>query len=123
MNPTLLKIGRFLLAIILGYAAMILGLVLVQDLTLGRPVLGETPLWNIGLVGVGSFLAAGLGGFMAAKISKAFLPAIFMCVATVLETINLTLSGKFDNPMWFEIVAELTLILGIIWGARLVLKK
>ena len=123
MNPTLKKIGLYIAAPILGYAAMILGLILVQDVCFGRIVLGETPLWKLVPVAIGSFLAAGLGGFLAAKIAKAYFPALLMIGGTIFETINLMRSGEFVNPMWFETLAELTLIFGILWGANYVLKK
>lgn len=114
------KLAAFFLglaAVVGGYATMILGLVLVQDIWFGRIVLSESPpASQLVSVGVGSFLAAALGGAVASLLwrKKSLIPHYVMSAMTVLEVIGLYASGKAVNPVWFEVIADSILVAGII---------
>ena len=124
MNETIRKIALIALAVVAGYAVMILGLLLTQDLSLGRVEFGITPMWKIPLVGIGALASAALGGWVAFLISKSkkLIPQIIMAGLTVVETTALLMEGALTNPLWFELLAELTLIVGIIGAGYLASK-
>jgi len=114
----LTNVLRYVLAIVLGYAAMALLLFVVQDYTLGRPELGVTPFYLLLLVGVGSTLAAVAGGWLAGVIkkSKKLWPQVLMCLLIITESTYLMAEGITDNPIWFEMIASASLLLGILVG-------
>jgi hypothetical protein len=66
-----------------------------------------------------TFLAAVSGGFVAGWIARGF-P---MVVATILaaeipvETTYLILSGQTIDPVWFDVVAASSLVIGLLLGA------
>lgn len=124
MNETIRKIALIALAVVAGYAVMILGLLLTQDLSLGRVEFGITPFWKIPLVGIGALASAALGGWVAFLISKSkkLIPQIIMAGFTIFETTALLMEGVLTNPLWFELLSELTLIVGIIGAGYLASK-
>ena len=115
---TIKNILGTLLAFILGYAVMVVGLYLSQDLFFGGIHIGETKLWQVAIAGFGAVVSAFAGGFVAGKIApvKTFLPQIILAGETVIESIYLYLTGVFTNPLWFDILSELTLMVGIVAG-------
>ncbi|MDW3652161.1 MAG: hypothetical protein R8P61_34115 [Bacteroidia bacterium] len=121
MNEKIRKIALIALAVVAGYAVMILGLLLTQDLSLGRVEFGITPLWKIPLVGIGALASAALGGWVAFLISKSkkLIPQIIMAGFTIFETTALLMEGALTNPLWFELLSELTLIVGILGAGYL----
>lgn len=116
----LLHLLMILVAAVVGYAVMVLFLILVQDLTLGRPELGKTSFLIILLVGIGSTLAAGIGGWVAGKIKKSrqLHPQILMCCLLIVESTYLITNQITINPVWFEIMASMSLLFGVLIGGR-----
>ena len=114
-----------LIAVIAGYFVMVIGLYISQDAFFGGIVIGETPLWQVAIAGIGAFVSAFAGGWVAARLSPFtnWAPQIIMGLETIVESIYLFQSGKFPNPLWFDIGAEITLLVGIFAGGYYYLNK
>lgn len=109
---------RYAFSVILGYLVMVLLLVVAQDLTFGRPELGTTPFLNIFFAGIGSVLAAVGGGWVAGQIKrhKQLWPQQIMCLLLIVESTYLMTNGILTNPIWFELLASMSLIFGVLIG-------
>ena len=119
------KVAFLILAVIAGYAIMVIGLFISQDAFFGGIVIGETKIWELAIAGVGAFLSAFAGGYTAQKFSpfRNWIAPFIIGAETIVESIYLFRSGKFPNPLWFDIGAEFTLLFGIFCGAYFYMKK
>ena len=109
---------RYALSVIVGYIVMVLLLVVAQDLTFGRPELGTTPFYSIVFAGIGSVLAAVIGGWAAGQIKrhKQLWPQQIMCLILIVESTYLMTNDILLNPLWFELLASMSLIFGVLIG-------
>lgn len=121
MHLTLKDTARTLLAFVGGYAVMIVGITLVQDVLFERAIVGTTPWSSMILIGGGTVGAAIIGGYVAHMIrpSVNYTPQFAMVALTIVETIALITTDISTNPLWFEVAAELSLIAGILGGGFL----
>lgn len=112
---------RTALAIVAGYAVMVILLTLVQEAWLGGVGYHESPRGELALAGFFSFLSAAAGGFVAAWIGGRQYLAHGLAVAAgvVVETTVLLITGGLSGPLWFDLLASLSLIVGILLGAAL----
>lgn len=113
------RIGMFLLAVVAGYAMMILLIVLVQEGIFGGVTYQETPLPQLLVAGVLTTASAVAGGAVAARVfgKPFFPPALAMCGLVVLESTYMIGSGRMPGPLWFDIMAASGLLVGILLGA------
>lgn len=118
MKTLLLQSLKLLVSVVVGYAVMVLAITLVQEVFFNGVQIGKTPIWQIGVIGIGTVLSAFLGGYVSQLINRkhALTPQIIMSAMTVVETIYLISNNITGNPIWFEIPAELSLIFGIMSG-------
>lgn len=118
MMKNLTTFLRYALSVIVGYVVMVLLLVVAQDLTFGRPELGTTPFYNIFFAGIGSVLAAVGGGWAAGQIKrhKQLWPQQIMCLLLIVESTYLITNGILTNPIWFELLASMSLLFGVLIG-------
>ena len=119
------KVAFTILAFIAGYAAMVIGLYISQDAFFGGIVIGETKLWQLAIAGIGALGSAFIGGLVAARLApiKNMTAPIILALETVVESIYLYLGGAFPNPLWFDIMSELTLLIGILAGGYYYLSR
>lgn len=117
MNFRLL--ARVIVATIVGYLVMVLFIALVQDLTFGGIDYYDSSLFELFFAGLGTFLAAVIGGFVAFKIGGNPYPNYTMCILAIVETIYLISAGILTGPLWFEIMASGSLIVGILLASKL----
>jgi hypothetical protein len=119
----MLKVIRGILAVVAGYAAMVVLITLVQESWLGGVVFGESSLRVLILGGAGTFLAAMIGGVIASAISgwRRIAPLV-MCAVVVVETTTLVVTGRVGGPLWFDLSAAASLLVGIMFGAELLLR-
>ena len=119
------KISLIILAFILGYTVMVIGLYLSQDAFFGGIVIGRTKLWQLAIAGVGALLSAFVGGYVTGLIApvKNYIPQFILAGETVIESIYLYVEGAFPNPLWFDIMSEMTLLVGIFGGGYFYLKR
>lgn len=114
----LTNVLRYTFSIIMGYLVMVLLLVVAQDLTFGRPELGITPMYNIVFAGIGSVMAAVGGGWVAGQLKrhKQLWPQQIMCLLLIVESTYLMTNGILTNPIWFEMLASMSLLFGVLIG-------
>ena len=112
---------RTILAIVVGYAVMVILITLVQETWLGGVSYRESPRSVLAMAGFFTFLSAGIGGLVAAWIGGRQYLAHGLAVAAgvVVETTVLLSTGGLSGPLWFDLLAALSLIIGILLGAAL----
>ena len=115
------RVLRTILAIVVGYAVMVILITLVQETWLGGVSYRESPRSVLALAGFFTFLSAGIGGLVAAWIGGRQYLAHGLAVAAgvVVETTVLLSTGGLSGPLWFDLLAALSLIIGILLGAAL----
>jgi hypothetical protein len=76
----------------------------------------------LAIAGLGTFLSAIAGGWVAFRINsgKTILSNVFMSVMVVIETTWILKTFKAESPLWFDVLAALSLIIGILLGCHLV---
>ncbi len=109
----------FLLALLAGYAAMVVLITVVQEAMFGGISYHTTPLPQLLVAGALTTASAVAGGAVAARIfgKPWFPPALVMCGLVVLETSYMTLSNRLEGPLWFDLMAAGSLLFGICVGA------
>ena len=115
------RVLRTILAIVVGYAVMVILITLVQETWLGGVSYRESPRSVLALAGFFTFLSAGIGGLVAAWIGGRQYLAHGLAVAAgvVVETTVLLSTGGLSGPLWFDLLAALSLVIGILLGAAL----
>lgn len=115
---TLVKIGRSLLAMVLGYALFVFGTIVGR---LPFPDLGYHTSSTTTLIAAALVVpwAGVTGGLVTAAIApgRPFLHVVPACVLIVLESTWLYVNGISDGPLWFEAGAASSLIVGYVAGA------
>ena len=116
------RLAIFLLATVAGYAAMFLLITVVQELMFGGVSYQKTPLPQLLVAGVLTALSAVAGGAVAASVfgKPWYPPALAVCGLVVLETTYMILANRLDGPLWFDVMASGSLVIGILAGAWVV---
>ena len=117
-----MKALRSVLAIVLGYAAMVAGAWVGQESVFPGTEYGS-PVFELGVVGVLTAALAGTGGAVTALLapSRPYLHLLPMAALICVETTLLYSTGRVTGPLWFELLAGASLIAGTIVGAWLAL--
>ncbi len=115
----MLRVLRTVIAVVVGYAVMVILITLVQETWLGGVSYRESPRSVLAMAGFFTFLSAAIGGAVGTWLSgSAKLVAGFvMAGLVVVETTVLLSTGGLDGPLWFDLLAALSLIIGILLGA------
>lgn len=115
------RTGTFLLALLAGYAAMVVLITVVQEWMFGGVSYHTTALPQLLIAGGLTALSAMAGGAVAAWIfgQPWFPPPLAMCGLVVLETTYMISANKLEGPTWFDVMAASSLIVGILLGAYL----
>ncbi|HEX5708147.1 MAG TPA: hypothetical protein VFX96_12670 [Pyrinomonadaceae bacterium] len=118
----ILRALRSVAAVMVGYVTMVVLITLVQETLFGGVSLQKSSPGVLVAAGAGTFLAAVVGGAVAGLIAPARpqLHALAMCVMVVIETSYLVATGRVGGPLWFDLMAAGSLVVGIILGASLV---
>lgn len=108
-------------AVIAGYAVMVILITLVQEVWFGGVSWAGSSPTVLTVAGFFTFLSAVCGGATAAWTGGrgGGIAAGVMCILVAVETIALTVTGKLDGPLWFDVLASGSLIVGILLGAGL----
>ena len=120
-RPPTHGVFRIIAGFVIGYVVMVLLITLVQEYLFGGVSYGESTtgvLLGAGLLTVG---CAVVGGWLAARIAghRPWLVAGIMSALVAAETTTLVITGKVDGPLWFDILAALSLMAGLFIGAWL----
>ena len=115
------RVLRTAIAIVVGYAVMVILITLVQEAWFGGVDYYESPRSELAVAGFFTFLSACAGGFVAAWIGGRQYLAHGLAVAAgvVVETTVLLSTGGLSGPVWFDLLASLSLVVGILLGAAL----
>lgn len=107
-----------LLAIIAGEAALVILTTIAQEVLFHGINYYTSTLWDIILGGLATLLAAVLSGAIATAIplNLSHVPSLVISMIILLEMSYLILSGSLSNPLLFDILSGLSLIVGIWLG-------
>ena len=120
-RPPTHGVFRIAAGFVTGYVVMVLLITLVQEVIFGGVSYHESSnseLLGAGLLTVG---CAVVGGWTAAAIAghRPWLVALIMSLLVAAETTALVITGKVGGPLWFDVLAALSLMLGLFAGAWL----
>jgi len=123
-NPMKLLL-RTIVGVMFGYGLMVVLITLVQETWFGGVAWGETPLGTLLVAGFFTCVAALVGAVIATAIARpgGRAAAIVMCCLVAIETTALVVKGRVDGPLWFDIAAAASLIVAILIGSELVLRR
>lgn len=118
MKPVLVAL-RSVLAVVVGYAVMVVLITLVQEVLFGGVSYHGSSLGELAIAGPLTVLSAVAGGFVAAAVAgRAPLGhALAMGVLVAVEMTALLATGKLDGPLWFDFGAAGSLVVGLLAGA------
>lgn len=121
MNIHLKNIAIIIIATFIGYASMGLFITAVQEWIFNGVNYHKSSLTVLAIAGLGTFLSAVASGWIAFKINSARtrISNYIMCGLVIVETTWLINTHRADNPIWFEVLAATSLILGILVGCNL----
>lgn len=121
MHPIFKKWLRIIIATLTGYALMGLLITSVQEWIFHGVSYNKSSISVLILAGAGTFLSAVIGGWIAFRINlkNTKLSNILMSILVVVETVWLLKTYKADSPVWFDVLAALSLIIGIFLGCSL----
>ena len=119
------RVGFFLLALVAGYAAMIVGIFIAQEALFGGVTYQETPLPQLLIAGALTTASAAIGGAVAAMIfGKPFYPpCLAMSFLVVAESVYMVSTGQMPGPVWFDATASASLVVGILFGAFVISRR
>lgn len=123
--PSLKKWGIILFATIIGYALMGFLITVVQEWIFKGVSYYESSFLELIIAGLGTFISAVIGGSVAFKINqnKTKMSNIIMSLLVVLETSWLFKTNKADGPLWFDVLAASSLIIGIVLACNIDIVK
>lgn len=119
-SDALVRGVRSVLAVVAGYAVIALGTILVLNVWLGGQPLAERPA-ALAAGSLGSFAAALLGGWTAARVAgrRPLFHAAGSGVVVTVETIWILSTGVGGSPTWLTIAGGVVLVTGLLLGAQL----
>jgi hypothetical protein len=115
---SLKKLLMILLAIIGGEVALVLLTTVAQEVLFDGISYRQSPIFDLVVGGAATILAAVLSGLLARLICKetyATVPVV-ISILIAIETTYLISRGVTGDPVWFDILAGLSLIAGIWIG-------
>jgi len=115
---------RLVLGVVVAHPAMALGITLVQETWFGGVGYHESSVAELAMAGLFTFLCAVLAGAIAALVAGrgGRVAALIMSALIVAETIWLIMTGRADGPVWFDVLAASSLIVGILGGAEVTMR-
>jgi len=110
--------GRVLLAVLLGYLALILLTTVAQEVMFNGIDYYSSPRGDLIFGGLATFIAACLSGLVASIMVKgrSLLPHAVISLLILIETTTLITQGVLKGPLWFEALSGLALIIGVYAG-------
>lgn len=110
-----------ILATILGYITMGFLITVVQEWIFGGVSYNKSSLIVLAVAGFGTFLSAIMGGWLAYFINSysTKLSNMIMCGMVIVETTWILNTFKAESPIWFDVLAALSLIIGILIPTQL----
>ena len=121
MNPVIRKWLVIIIATLIGYVLMGLLITSVQEWIFHGVSYNKSSNSVLIIAGAGTFLSAVLGGWVAFRINSknTKISNVLMSMLVAIETVWLLKTYKADSPVWFDILAAFSLIIGIFLGCNL----
>lgn len=121
MNKNLKKWAVVILATILGYITMAFLITVVQEWIFGGVSFNKSSLTVLTIAGLGTFLSAVFGGWLAFAINSyaTKISNIIMSIFVIVETTWILNTFKAESPLWFDVLAASSLIIGILLPTQL----
>jgi hypothetical protein len=112
------KILYIILATLIGEIALVLFTTVAQEVLFDGISYNTSSQFDIVFGGLATFIAAILAGVVATLIvkGKSRWPIFIISIVIVIEMTYLMVSGILTDPIWFDTLAGLSLILGIWLG-------
>jgi hypothetical protein len=116
MKKDLKKGLVILLATLVGYITMGLLITVVQEWIFGGVSFNKSSFTVLTIAGTGTFLSAIIGGWLAFAFNSYTTKTsnIIMSVIVIVETTWILVTFKATSPLWFDVLAALSLIIGIL---------
>lgn len=120
----MIRLFRSIAAVILGYATIVAGAVVFQDLMFGGLSYFDSPWLHLVVGGGMTALSAVVGGFLLAVVApfRPMLHTIPLVLWLGFETTFLYVTGATAGPLWFDIVSGASLVVGVLLGASAFLR-
>jgi hypothetical protein len=115
----LAAVVRSFVAVVAGYLLLVLLSTVVQEFWLGGVSYQRSSLTTLILAGIFTPMCAAAAGFATASIARRRILAHAspICLAIAIETTLLYRTGRVDGPLWFEALAGIALIAGVLLGS------
>jgi len=112
------RIGMFLLSVVVGYFTMFFLILASQEGLFGTVSFYNTPLPQLTVSGLLTSASAVVGGIVAASIfgKPHFPPVIAIGMLVVAESTFMISAGRLEGPVWFDIMAAGSLLVGLALG-------
>ena len=119
------KILKTIVAIVIGEIALVLLTTLAQEVLFDGISYTQSSQKDLILGGIATFLAAVLAGWVAALIGgkNNWWPHLFISVIITIEMTYLISKGLTKDPIWFDVLAGLSLIFGVWLGFAIQQRK
>lgn len=114
-----MRLFRSIAAVILGYATIVAGAVIFQELLFGGISFHQSPWLHLVVGGGLTGFSAVVGGYLLAVVapSRPMLHTIPLILWLGFETTFLYVTEVTAGPLWFDIVSGGSLIVGVLVGA------
>ncbi len=114
IKPVLLGLA----SIILAYLIIVIFSVIFQDALFGGLTYPESPWHHLLIGGSGTVVGAVVGGYVMSLVTRGQyrIPAILIGIWILVEAVYLTTSGVSTSPLWFDVLAASSLVVGIWFG-------
>lgn len=112
------KTIRIVLAIVAGEIALILLTTIAQEVFFDGIRFNTSPLSHLIIGGTLTVAAAVLAGFIARLVSKKYYPVVpaVISLIVILETSWLIAQNVSGDPVWFDVIAGGSLVVGLWVG-------
>lgn len=119
-----MRFFRPVIGVIIGYAAMVVLITLVQESWFHGVDFYESSNVELAVAGLFTCLSAAVGGAVGTAVAGATtrFVAWILSAAVGAETTTLILTGGVTGPLWFDVMAGGSLVVGIFAGAILFLR-
>ncbi len=117
MNTALRSLG----SIVIGYATIVLGAIVFQDLLFGGLSFAESPASELIIGGGLTALSAVAGGYLLGKVApfRPILHSVPLVVWLCIERTIIHIQGITAAPLWFDIVSGRGEVAGVVIGVCL----
>jgi hypothetical protein len=118
MRHKVLRAARSIAAVVAGYAVIVAGTILAFEVWLGGIGYHKSSTQVLAVASVAAFVSGFSGGYVAAWLGgrPQLLHAAGVLLPLILDTTYVVTSGVSSDPLWYDLVGALTLMVAAILG-------